>query len=284
MRIGEHMSKTHALFQRFPITQPIKLSTGDAPTPYHIYDGYGAFIGGTADLAAVRQLLKPEGVQPLQTQDGHALMGIWICDFVDASLGPHHELQFSIFVSQGNSPFGISSKPMGLLAAMFTRPELLMLCHGLWNNTAPVVAYNRERLSLNARLTHSQISRRDSELNFAFADAGTGQSILSGKLAHVSQPSLSANMQLMSLVGFSPLMALGRAPWLSMKVVNPIGVQLDRNAIAMAYTKPATTNIRASDSHNPVLSFGDTPYSGLGFQPRLVQFMTGFKFVYMDPI
>jgi len=277
------MNTTHTLFQHFPISETATLTTGDAPTPYHIYDGYGAFIGGTANLAAVRELLKPEDVQPIQTQDGHALMGIWICDFVDASLGPHHELQFSIFVSHGHDLPSISVKPLGLLGAMFTQPELLMLCHGLWNNTAPVVAYNRERLSLNARLTNSQISRRGSELAFAFADAGTGQSILSGKLTQVTRPSMSANMQLISLVGFSRLMALGREPWLAMKVVNPVGVQLDHNAVAMAYTKPATTNIRTYDSQNNVLDFGPTPYSGLGFQPRLVQFMTGFKFVYMDP-
>src|SRR5262245_22583790 len=89
----------HLLFKQYPLTGTITLSVGEAPTPYQIYDGCGAFIGGIADLAAVRRLLEPEQLYALKTCSGHALTGIWIGNFTEASLGPHHELQFSIFVS-----------------------------------------------------------------------------------------------------------------------------------------------------------------------------------------
>ena len=48
---------------------------GIAQTPYQIYDGYGTIIGGTADLDAVRALLKGEGLIPLRTRSGAALQG-----------------------------------------------------------------------------------------------------------------------------------------------------------------------------------------------------------------
>jgi hypothetical protein len=35
-------TRTHPLFQRYPLTGQASLSTEPAPTPYHIYDGYGA--------------------------------------------------------------------------------------------------------------------------------------------------------------------------------------------------------------------------------------------------
>lgn len=123
----------HQLFKQYPLNGATTLSTGAVPTPYHIYDGYGAFIAGTADLAAVQRLLQPEQVIPVQTVAGRALMGIWICDFTNASLGPHQELPFSIFVAR--QPIrDISSHPLALLAALLARPQLQMMCHGLWND------------------------------------------------------------------------------------------------------------------------------------------------------
>ncbi len=42
--------KDHALFKRYPLHGTAQLSTGEVPMPYHIYRGYGLFIGGTASL------------------------------------------------------------------------------------------------------------------------------------------------------------------------------------------------------------------------------------------
>jgi hypothetical protein len=274
------LNTDHPLFQHFPLESTALTSVGEVPTPYHIYDGYGVFIGGTADLTATTQLLAGEVMQPVQTIEGRALMGIWVCDFTEASLGPHHELQFSIFVSRAPMR-DVPAKPLGLLSSMLTRTDMLMMCHGLWNNTEKVVAYNRELLSLNARRCESAIVRAGDALTFNFTDAG--QLVLSGKIDYFTKSALRANFEMGSLAGYSRLMALGRQPWLNMQVVNPHGVVLDQNAIAQTYTKPSTTAIRYFEVGKDSLSFGETLYSRLGFVPQFAQGMTGFKFVYLLP-
>jgi hypothetical protein len=272
----------HPLFQQHPLNGHITLSTGEAPTPYHIYDGYGLFIGGVCDLVAAQQLLKPETVAPLQTIDGQALMGVWICDFTDASLGPHHELQFSIFVS-GQPVAPIDLRPFTLLTLMLTRPDIQMLCHGLWNNTPTVVAYNREYLSLNARHTDSRIERDPKAARFAFNDQTTGQAILAGAVQQPQRASWRANLNFMTSIGFKRSLALRRQPWISMTVLNPVGVMLDRNAAAQTFTSNAVTVLRYFDPRADRLDFGDTPYRALRFVPHFVQYMAGFKFVYLQP-
>lgn len=274
--------RQHALFQKFPLTGKATISTGEVPTPYHIYDGYGAFIAGTADLAATQRLLQSEQVMPIQTADGRALMGIWLCDFTDASLGPHHELQFSIFVTRQQSP-ALSSHPLSLLSAMLTEPSLQMMCHGLWNNTKAVVAYNRELLSLNAKLSNSMIQRDAQKLQFDVRDATSGSAILTGHLSKPAQPSWSANWAFMRQLGFGKTMQANRQPWVEMKVVNPLGVGLTYNGVAKAMDKNDTNNIRYFDPKADHLTFGDSPYRALDFRPQVVQHMSGFKFVYLNP-
>jgi hypothetical protein len=272
----------HPLFQRHPLSGRVTLSTGAAPMPYHIYDGYGLFIGGTCDLAAAQQLLKPEQVTPVQTTDGHALLGVWVCDFTEASLGSHHELQFSIFVSsQPVAP--IELRPFTILALMLTRPDIQMLCHGLWNNTPTVVAYNREYLSLNARQTDSRIEREPNALRFAFNDQVTGQAILAGTVQQPQRKSWRANWNFMTTLGFKRSLAVQRQPWINMTVLNPMGVMLDRNAAARTFTSNAVTVLRYFDQRTDRLDFGDTPYRALCFTPQFVQYMAGFKFVYLQP-
>ena len=59
------MPHDHAIFKQFPLTGTVDLSTGTAKTPYHIYDGYGLMIGGTADLGQVTQLMVDEETRPV---------------------------------------------------------------------------------------------------------------------------------------------------------------------------------------------------------------------------
>ena len=275
-------ARHHALFKRFPLTSTAQLSVGIVPVPYHIYDGSGIFVGGTADLSAVTDLLRTEQLTPLRTTDDRALMGIWICDFVDASLDPHHELQFSIFVSSGASA-PIPAHPVGLLSAMLTHPDLQMLCHGLWNNTPKVVAYNRELLSLNARSTTSQIVHTTTSASFSFADSSTGQALLHGQLAVPSRTSPALTRALLSQMGFLRTLQVTWQPAVRMQVVNPLGVGLKHNGIAEAYTKNATNIIREFDASTDLLTISALPYANLGFRPQIIQFMTGFKFVYLNP-
>ncbi len=275
-------AREHQLFKQHPLNGRVTLSTGEAPTPYHIYDGYGLFIGGDCDLEVARQLLQPEHLSPVQTIDGRGLMGVWICDFTEASLGPHHELQISIFVS-GQPVTPIDPRGLKMSAMMLARTDVQMMCHGLWNNAPNVVAYNREYLSLNARQTDSRIERAAHVLRFAFNDHATGQAILSGTVARPQRASWRANWDFMRALGFKQTMALRQQPWISLNVINPVGVRLDRNAAARTFTANDATIVRYSDPHTDTLDFGDTPYRALKFAPRLVQHMDGFKFVYLQP-
>ncbi len=167
----------------------------------------------------------------MQTVAGRAQMGIWICDFADASLGPHHELQFSIFVAR-RSIRDIPSHPPSLLNVMLTRPEVQMLCHRLWNNTPGVVAYNREQLSLNAQLSASTITHDQEEMRFAIRAAASGESILTGALRKLQQPSWRASFALLGQLGLAQTLRINRQPWVEMAIVNPLGVKLAHNGVA----------------------------------------------------
>jgi len=275
------MSRHHRLFRKYPLSGKATISTGEVPTPYQIYDGFGALIGGTADLSTVRQLLKNETVTPVDNGDGRTPMAIWICKFTDASLGPHHELQFSFFTRDRVN--GVpTSHPLHLLASM-TDPSTKMLCHGLWNSTPQVVAYNRELLSLNARLASSHVCNKAGQLRFSFADEQTQQTLLSGTFPNCARLSLRATWDAMAQIGFRKVWAMVRQPWVGLQILNPTGVSLPRNAVAESFTKNNVNLVRYFDPSTDELSFGGTAYASLGFKPQFIQYMTGFRFVYLEP-
>jgi hypothetical protein len=274
--------REHALFASHPLQGSVQLSIGPAPTPYQVYDGHGVFIGGTADLQAMRELLAPEQVVPVQTSAGHALMAVWAFDFKDASLGPHHELQISAFVSQKPLP-PVPAHRLGLLELMLTRPDVQMLCHGLWNSTPPVVAYNRELLALDARQSHSRVVRAQRAVSFDVQDAATGRPVAEGRLCDPQRPSWRATLSLMARLGLRRLGALARQPWISMPVLNPVGDVLRHNGAAQTHTKAARSVLRDFDAGRDSLVIHEPRYRALGFRPQFWQAMEGFKFVYLAP-
>ena len=252
------------------------------PIPYHIYGGYTLFIGGECDLSAAKHLLRNETVLPVQTANGKALMSIWVCNFTEASLGPHHELQFSLFVS-GQEISPIPAHPLNILELLLTRADIQMMCHGLWNNTENVVAYNRELLSLNARQTDSIIERNGDTLEFTFQDTATGSLILSGSTRQFQKTSIRTTLALLSKLGFKKLMEANQRPWINMQVVNPLGVGLNKNASAQTYTNNDANAVRYFEPRESRLQFGDNDYKRLNFTPRFAQYMDGFKLVYLQP-
>jgi hypothetical protein len=276
-------AREHALFRQYPLRGRVRLSLGEAPTPYHVYDGHGVFVGGSADLRAARSLLATEQVQPVSTRNGRALMGVWVFDFGDASLGPHHELQLSLFVSR--APVApLPSHRWALLQAMLTRPEVLMLCHGLWNSTPLAVAYNRERLALGARLSDSRIERRpDGALVFEVNDRLRGRALVEGELQRAHRPCPAASLALALRVGVRPLLAAARQPWLHVPVLNPVGLRMTRNAQADSFTKVGSAVARRFDPSRDSLHIHHETYGALDFRPYFFQTMQGFKFVYLDP-
>jgi hypothetical protein len=273
-------ARAHALFRRFPLSGTAELSVGTVPTPYHVYDGCGAFIGGTASLEVARRLLEREQVVPVRTVDGKAVMGIWVFAFTDASLGAHHELQISLFVSRGEVE-PLSAHSLALLQAMIVRPDIRMLCHGLWNSTPIAVAYNRELLGLDARLSESRIEADSESLRFAVGSAGAA--VLEGHIDRPGRGSPLAGLGLLWRLGLRRTAALARQPWIRVPVLNPVGPTLQRNAVADSYTKADAVALRHFHPERDRLVFGSARYGTLHFAPQFVQTMNGFKFVYTLP-
>ena len=272
----------HELFRRFPLTGQVELSCGTVPVPYHVYDGYGLFIGGTAAPGAVQELLAGERVVPLRTRSGRALVGIWICDFTTASLGAHQELQFSVFVAEDEiAPIG--DDPLDLLTSMLMNPRLRMLCHGLWNNEPRVVAYNRELLLLDALCAVSRIERSERALDFEFADQASGTPLLSGSVLEPRRRSLRCDFALLGKLGFSGIRRVAREPTVRLQIVNTAACGLQQNAVADSYTRTAYTALHRFDPARDDLLCSSPRYRSLQFAPSFVQYMEGFRFVYLVP-
>ena len=107
----------HTIFQHYTASGNITAWYGVVPTPYRAYDGYGVFIGGTCDPTAARKLVRNEQMVPALTEDRRALVALWICDYTDASLGAHTQLQFSMFMAP--KPLSnILAHPYSLVQAM----------------------------------------------------------------------------------------------------------------------------------------------------------------------
>lgn len=268
----------HFLFQKFPIQKEETISIGKVPVPYHIYNGLALFIGGSANYDAVAQLLQQEDLVPIKTRDNRAVVGIWIADFTEASLNPHHELQFSIFVTK-SAIEPLDNHPFAAMYAMLN-PEIKMMCHGLWNNTDTVVAYNRELLGLNALKSESKIQKINNRVAFSISEAHTQAPILAGSVG--LQPSLSATFSFMSGLGWRQSLKLMRAPYLGMDVVNPKSPTFSENMLAKAFAYSSKNTLHyflSSDKlyiQHPIYQFID-------FQPKMIERMNDFKFVYLHP-
>jgi hypothetical protein len=276
------MNQNHRLFREFPITDRVLISCGEVPVPYHIYNGRNIFIGGTADFGAVQRLLADEAVVPLRTADGAACMGMWLCVFDDANLGPHHELQISFFVAERNEP--IPAHPLGLLAALILRSDVKVLCHGLSNNTPNVVAYNREVLSLDAHLSSSRIDvASNGVISFDVRAGDSDAMLVSGVLAPTRYTTWRAGWDLVSLIGFSRLWRVNRQPWTPLRVVNTRRMGVPENLAAETYTAYSANRLRYFNASQDVLNLHAASYAEIGFQPRFVQSIEGFKLVYMQP-
>lgn len=263
----------HLLFRQYPLVGSRTLSNGvTVPVPYHIYNGNILMIGGTADYNAVEKALKSETVVPVRDRNGQALMAVWICDFLDASLGAHKELQFSIFVSrQLVDP--LPAHPFTILEETAFNPDVRMLCYRLWNDTETVVCYNTELLGLNAKLAKGVI---DQTIRFKFED---DQVLAEGNIRPYAQPTPGMLMQLIRHFGFSKLRKLAGMSWVSMQVVNPINQVLPINAEAQAYSKSDVQITRLFDPDTDEIKI-NLP---VNFKPQFVSQMSNCKFVYLNP-
>lgn len=252
------------------------------PAPYHVYDGHAVLIGGTADLAAVRSLLAPEQVSAAVTTSGRALAAVWAVDETDASLGPHTELQISIYVSHG-PPRVVNDSPFAALSFLLSDPVARQMCHGLWNNTAEVVAYNAEVLGLAPRLGASRFEAADGRVSFEFTDVGTGRAVARGDVREHARPPASAMLALTRSLGITLTARAAGMKVIETKVVNPISPVLPRNADAATYAASASIVAQVFEPGRDRLDVMAPAYAALDFRPTFIEHMRGFKMVYLNP-
>ena len=277
--MSEH--RNHDLFQKYPLTDEANISTGTVPTPYHIYDGQGTFIGGFANLTKITPLLQDEQLYPIQTISGHAVMGIWAVDFTDASLGAHNELQFSILVSPTQTT-PIEDHPLTLLKALFMNPDAHMLCYGLWNNTETVVAYNRELLGLPAQINQGKIEHKNGFASLHFEDEN-GEMLFFGKVKKAAKANPKVGWSLFRLLGLRQTMNALSQSYLGAKVVNPVNERMPYNGAAQSFLAADNPIVQFFDPTTDSISFGPAFANMFDFRPQFVEHFEPFRFVYLHP-
>ncbi len=274
----------HELFRAYPLAER-NLSIGRVTAPYQIYDGSILFIGGTANLAAVKALLDDQQMHPLQTEDDKALMAIWVCDFTDANLGPHQELQVSFFVSE-TPMLPVPSGAFTILKLVSLNPDVQMLCHGLWNNTEKVVAYNRELLSLDAHLTNGTIQSAldQPRTTFRFVDAQSDRLLVEGQVTTPRSQRMRDMFALMRSLGWSNSMKMARMPYLTLKVINPLSELAARHMVAQTYARGDKQVTNVFDPNVDHIQLSDIRYHAVQFIPHFINRSSGIRFLYLDPV
>lgn len=272
----------HDLFKTYPLVSTRNTSAGELPVPYHAYDGVCALIGATADISAVSEALQNQQVKPIQTSDGKALMAVWVCEFTEASLGQHSELQFAILCSfEDHAP--VTAHPLALLKLLAFDPSARMFCHGLWNNSPQVVAYNSEVLGLGAQLSQSTVNYSATHIGFEFSDMKTEQALLSGEFNRPPRTGMSAGLSMLGYFGFGGVMRLGNMPWITAQVVNRVGAVIPHNANAQAHLAADSLVVQLVDNQTGSFEIEHPVYASWQITPQFVEHMNGFKFVYLNP-
>lgn len=250
-------------------------------TPYQVHDGTLFFVGGTADAEFVTSLLAAEDdLCPIIDTDGRALAGIWIGDFERASLGPHRELQISLFATLRRSPDPVPAHPFAVLRTLLVQPETLMVCHGLWNDTDRVVSHNREILALNAHRSEGRLGQYNTEFRFSFSRQDGGK-IAEGCLG-IRQPDLADFREIIRHIGLARLLKATFGPAASIRVANTRSAASPGPCVSRTYSRFRNQVTRLVDA-NDNLTIEDDNYSGLGFQPGCVQHFRGFELMFMHP-
>ena len=273
----------HPLFAKYPLDGTVEVDGEPLSTPYHIYNGEIFLIGGIADAAAAATLLQGERLAPLLDTDGNALMALWVCDFTEANLGPHHELQISLFASPQPGP-PVQRHPFAIHRLLALNPDTHMVCHGLWNNTARVVRYNQAHLGLDAHLSVSQIQYEDRGPRWVFCvdDAESGQPVAEGSLEAVARQPAAAMWATLRHLGLRGMSQAVRTQFVHVPVVNTRSAFAGDNYVAHTYTRSDRQIIRFFGGADRI-DIRHPQYARLAFRPDFVQQNAGVRFVYLRP-
>lgn len=274
------MREEHRLFERFPLDAHVQVGDEKLTSPYHVYDGTLLLLGGTVEADPARALLAPSGLQPVCDTQGRALAAVWVGDFSQANLGPHHELQISLLARRGAEP-PVVAHPLAMLIALVTRPQVRMVCHGLWNSTQRVVRYNADHLGLDARFGTGMLTRAGSRWQFEFSDI-EGQALVQGGLDEVRRTPTALGWELARRVGWAAVWRALRDPVVQVPVLNTLSPYADTLEVAQTYTQADRQSLRLA-TESDALQISVAPYAALGFTPAFVQQLEGLRFIYLRP-
>ncbi len=277
------MALNHPIFQDNPLSGEISLSTGAAPTPYHVYDGEGLLIFGSVDFDMLQLMIADESVFPVKTASGAAAAGFIMANFEDASMGAHHELQFFVLVSEKEGEV-LAASPFALPIAMGTRHDWGTLCLNLWNDSDAVIAYNNEYLGLNARSARFSLfdKKPDGCLDYNVNDQ-LGVTIIQGSVRLQKTTRFSAIWNMSRIAGFRQIMKLGNADYACGHVINRKSPVLPQNRAARIFTSSDHAVTRLWNPKTDQLVIEEPSLSDIGFVPSSLQHMWPFRFVYRHP-
>lgn len=274
-------AQAHQIFQDHPITGQISLSTGAAPTPYHVYDGHGTLLTGTCDAQRLLSAFDGQDVFPVLTEAGRGVLLIFICQFNDASHGPHLELHITALCAP-HADARLPDAPAAALAALATKPDWGALSLHLWNDSPEVVAYNSEYLGLQAQTCVGAITPTDTAVSFDLRST-KGALISAGQLRRTAKSDGKLMASVLKHLGWRGLWdAVRRKPAMA-HVINRKGAVLAYNGRAKTLTAPDTMTLCAFDPAQDQLITDAGPLADYGFTPQIIEHITPFRFVYLHP-
>lgn len=270
----------HAIFSRFPLRGEVSLSTGSAPKPYHVYDGHGLVIVGHCDAEALAGGFAGQDVHPVQTEGGKGILVLFICDFAEASHGPHLEFHITALAAPQTGQ-RLSDEPAAALAALATRKDWGVLSLHLWNDLAGVVAYNTEYLGLDARECAGRVDIAGDRLSFEFSEGSTP--LISGDVRQNARSDTGLMLQVMRKLGWSGLLEAIRRKPAEARVINRKSDVIARNGRALTLTAPDTMVVTEVKAGPDQIDFATGPLAAYGFVPEIMEHVTPFRFVYVHP-
>lgn len=274
-------ASAHPLFQKAPLSGEVTLSTGPAPTPYHVYDGHGLIILGICEAAAVAHHFTGQDVFPVLTKRGDAILVLFVCDFPDASHGPHVEFHITALAAPDPDQ-SLPNDPAAALAALATQPDWGVLSLHLWNDSAAVVAYNTEYLGLSAMQATGQVTPGATHVEFTFSDADKSP-IASGCVRVQRRSEAGLMLRVMRHLGFAGVRQASKKEPSSAHVINRKCDVLPRNGRAQTWTAPDQMIVSTFDPAHDHLEMHEGPLARCRFQPKIIEHLTPFRFIYLHP-
>ena len=257
------------------------MSTGSAPTPYHVYDGHGLLLVGTCDATALEPSFTGQDVSPVLTASGQGVLILFVCNFNEASHGPHLEFHVTALAAP-KAGTQITDDPAAALTALAVQRDWGVLSLHLWNDSEAVVAYNSEYLGLQARQCRGKMAVGASAVSFDFSDA-QGAPLVAGTIRRKGRSDAGLMWRVLRNLGWSGLRdAVRRKPNVA-HVINRKGNVIPRNGRARTLTAPDKMIVTAFDPEKDHLDLDQGVLAHYAFRPRIAEHLWPFRFVYLHP-